>query len=116
MIGLAKVGMLKPLLFKLGLPLVGVVAFIEAAPSLPTSNGWFDAFCAGVGLTAVGAVVNGEPEPDVLQRVMRGEMKWAEFYYMWFFRSTHLFISAATAYSIHPNKWKDISGKTENAE
>lgn len=119
MIGLAKLGTLKlsgPLLIKLGVPTLGILAVIEAAPALPLSNGWFDAFWAYQGISLLGAFVSGEPEPDVLHKVKHGEMTWAEFYYTWFFRSSHLYISAATAYSIHPNKWKDISGKTENAE
>lgn len=119
MIGLAKLGTLKlsgPLLIKLGVPTLGILTVLEAAPALPLSNGWFDAFWAYQGISLIGAIVSGEPEPDVLEKVMRGEMTWTAFYYLWFYRSSHLYISAATAYMIHPNKWGNVSGKTEESK
>lgn len=79
---------------------------LAVATGLPIHDPWFDLVC----IMAIGAFVGGEPEPDLWAQVKRGEMTVAEFLYLWFYRSTHLFISAATAYLLHKNKWSQISG------
>lgn len=77
----------------------------------PVANPWFDMFAGYFLLQALNAFVGGAPEPDVFQKIKRNEMGWGEFWYLWFYRSSHLFLSQATAFFLHPEKWKDISGK-----
>lgn len=88
--------------------LLTFLAFIAA--DAPVNNPWFDAFAITWILIGVGAIIAGEPEPDVVRMVVDGRMKPVEFFYLWFFRSTHIVAQTATAYFIHPNKWHDISG------
>jgi len=78
-----------------------MVISAAVATGLPVHDPWFDL----VLIMWVGSVVNGQPEPDLW-----GKITVSEFMYLWFYRSSHLFISAATAYLIHKNKWTEISG------
>lgn len=80
---------------------VGSLAIFSTAAvaGLPIHDPFFDIVC----FIFIGSIVGGEPEPDL-------KLPAREFFYLWFYRSSHLFISAATAYMIHKNKWQDISG------
>jgi hypothetical protein len=82
---------------------VAAVAYTAAfASGLPVNDIWFDA----VLFMVVSSIVGGEPEPDL-------DLPLRKFLYLWFYRSTHLFVSTATAYFIHKNKWPEISGNKE---
>lgn len=106
-----------PVFTKLGV-LIGVL--LAASPvigDLPVQNGWFDAFSLVTFAAMARAIVGGEPEPDVIRKVTAKEMSWHEFYYLWFYRSSHLFLISPTAYNMHPEKFGMISGaKDSNSE
>lgn len=78
-----------------------IIFSAAAVGDLPVHDPWFDV----VLIMWIGSIVNGQPEPDLW-----GKISVSEFLYLWFYRSSHLFISAATAYLIHKNKWSEISG------
>lgn len=82
---------------------VGVAAIMIAATEIGVPVPTHDPFFYMVAFMLVGSVVGGEPEPD-------SKLTGPQFWYLWFYRSSHLFISAATAYMLHKNKWGTING------
>lgn len=91
--------------FAKALPVIKGVALLAAffttaiVTGFPFNDPWFDI----VILMGIGSIVGGEPEPDL-------QLTTRQFLYLWFYRSSHLFISSATAYFLHKNKWDTISG------
>lgn len=101
-----------PVLAKAGLGTLGLL-FTFAAVNAPVGDPWFDSTVTIVGLVLFNAIIKGEPEPDLIRLIKEGKMSWPEFFYLWWYRSTHLASISATAYFIHPNKWGEISRSEE---
>lgn len=88
-----------------GFTVFGVLLFTAVETGFPIRDPWFDLVC----LMALASIVGGEPEPDL-------KLNFREFIYLWFYRSSHLMLSVATAYFLHKNKWESISGMPDKLE
>lgn len=79
-----------------------LVFSVAAVEGLPIHDPWFDlvlfSFSSGI--------VGGMPEPDT-------QLSLPRFLYTWAYRTAHLWVSAATAYFIHQNKWTSIHDGVE---
>jgi hypothetical protein len=80
----------------------GALFTLAAVGGLPVHDFWFDV----VLLMFFSGLVGGMPEPDSDMSVPR----WA---YTWFYRSSHLWVSQATAYFLHQTKWTTIRDGVE---
>jgi hypothetical protein len=81
-----------------------LITSLATSTGLPFNDPWFD---ISVALWVFSAITGGMPEPN----------EKSSFSYIWLYRTLHLLSATGTAYFIHPNKWKDISGpKDEPSE
>jgi hypothetical protein len=84
--------------------MIGVAMFSFASlAGLPVHDFWFDFFL----LTALGSVVGGEPPPD-------HGLPFRKFLYLWFYRSTHLFVSALPQPNSLHKKWDQTKPDRED--
>jgi len=76
---------------------IGMVFIAAAVGGLPIHDFWFDV----VLFQFASGIVGGAPEPDT-------QLSFPRFLYTWFYRTAHLWVSAATAYFLHQTKWSTI--------
>lgn len=82
--------------------IIAVIFVASTWIGFPVHDIWFDY----VLFLIASSIVAGEPEPDTT-------LPLAKFFYVWFYRSTHLMVASATAYFIHQKNWGDIGFKKE---
>lgn len=76
---------------------------LVGSSGLPVNNPWFD---ISILLWVSSAVVSGMPEPE----------EDSSFWYIWAYRTMHLLSASGTAYFMHKNRWKEISGDRKKEE
>lgn len=84
----------------------GLAAMIAVPVAIVADAPVHDPFFDILGLIFLNAIVTGAPEPDMWKVLTAGE-----FFYLWFYRSSHGFLGSATAYFGHKNMWGRISGE-----
>ena len=79
---------------------LGLVATIAVPVAIVANAPVHDPFFDILGLIFLNAIVTGAPEPDMWAQVTPGQ-----FFYLWFYRSSHGFLGSATSYFSHKNQW-----------
>ena len=83
---------------------IGAIFTVAAIGGLPIHDFWFDLvlfqFAAGI--------VGGEPEPDT-------QLTGWKFAYTWYYRTTHLWVAAATTYFSHQTQWSTLRDGVEQS-